>query len=408
MASTQPIQVDIVAGSGTTLAGNSVTPVSGDLYIVAVAHAHASVGTPTLTGTNGFSVTWTQVATRADAGSAQRITVFRGVASSGTAGVLTADFGGVSQDTSRMTTLRCPSINQASAQGVVQSVSATLASSTAPTVTFAAFGANVNVAIMVSFTNQNTTWTNSTAGWLAQAVNAAASGSLGAMSRAHATLDVTPTGTFGAAGILCTIGVELKTDTALVGLVATGQSPIGALPHIEVQQCHGAVTGVQVIGDKNFSFGGGGPTGVIGDPGGLSALPMQAGPSDGVGIGTTAGKWIKKIQRDDAVGNPVPSQLHSGLGLLRGFFVQVAAGARSISFDCKMEFDSGASMRPQLVIKANHEAGLTDDVTATAGAGTAWQTLTANFTAGRSGAVEVVRVNRQSGYSVWWDNLSTT
>jgi hypothetical protein len=407
VSATFPAQVDTATGAAAaTLAGASLTPVSGALYLVAVANYLAAAGTPTLSGTGGFSVTWTQVATRAGAAASQRITVFRGVASSASAGVITADFGGVSQDQIRMVTLRCQTINQASAQGVVQSVSATLSPSALPTVTFAAFSAVLNVAVMFSMTDQNTTWTNSTPGWTPYTVIAGAGGSVGAMFRAHATLDVSPFGTFGASGITCSIGVEVKVDTASAG---PGYAIKGAAP--VDNSCYrtrfgGPLRGVQVSGESDFMPGGGGPTGYpVGDPAGINAL--ETVQSENTAMSQLRGLWFHKTQRDDAAGSPsAPSQVQHGFGYLKQMLVPVTAGAWTIAIDCKMGTDPGASLRPQLVVKANPEVGLQNDLVVTATAGTAWQTLSAGWTATATGVVEVWRYKRDRDISeVRWDNL---
>ena len=404
---TFPQQVDTKTGSGTTLAGNSIIPVSGDLYIAIVCNTHASVGTPTLTGTNGFSVTWTNIVSKADAGSAQRITAFRGVASSGVAGVLTADFGGVSQTAASIILLHCQTIDKTTNQGVIQSQSSTGTVSSAPTVTMSAYAAIFNLALFISLSSATTSWTNSTAGWIPfDAIQGP--GTAGAMFRDHATLDTAPVGTFGTTGTLCSIGIELKVDATLAG--------VGGLRAVDPMadnfftcQCGGGIRGVQISGDREFLFGAGGPCGyIVSDPAGLSALTFQ-NPGIGVGAGTPYGKWLNRSQRDDSVGNPAPSQSQHELGILRGIFVKVDIGARTISLDCKVESDPGSALRPQIIVKASDEVGLVADVIVTAGSGTAWQTLTASFTAGRTGVVEVWRFKRQVGeFRVWWDNIVLT
>lgn len=408
MAATFPVQVDAVSGLlVATLAGASLTPVSGVLYLVAVANVHAAVGTPTLTGTGGFGVTWTQVATRADAGAVERLTVFRGVASSATAGVLTADFGGVAQTVALMVTHRCQSVNQTTNQGVVQSVSATQAASAAPTVTFAAFGAVFNIAVMFSMTSLSTTWTNSTAGWAPTPVVANTAGSLGGMFRAHAILDTVPVGTFGASGVTCSVGVELKVDATVAG---PGDAERGNTPLVDSAYrtgFSGPLRGVQ-IGDarEDFMFGSGGPTNYpIGDPAGINAL--ETTQSENVAMLQLRGYWPHKTQRDDAIGNPTPpSQVQHSYCILKQLLVPVLVGSRTLSIDCKMSVDRGASTRPQMIVKANPVVGLQDDITVTATAGTNWQTLTAQFTTIAIGAVEVWRFNRDRDLgAIWWDNL---
>lgn len=408
MAATFPSQVDTASGlTVTTLASASITPVNGTLYLVAVANVHASVGTPTLSGTNGFSVTWTQVTTRADAGSVERLTVFRGVASSGTAGVITADFGGVSQTIALMVTMKCNTVDQASSQGVVQSVSATQAASAAPTVTFSAFATVYNIALMFSMTSLSTTWTNSTSGWSPFPVVNNTGGSLGSMFRSHATLDTVPVGTFGASGITCSIGVELKTNNTLAG-PGNGTKVVPLSDSGYRTGFGGNLRGIQIISQDDFMFGVCGPSGyTVGDPANLSAfLTMPENTS----MSMLRGLWRNKNQRDDTKGNPsAPSQRHSQYGYLKKLFVPVDAGARTVSLDCLMDQDPGASFRPQLIVRANSDIGISSDVVVTAASGTSWQTLTASFTAKNQGVVEVWRFHRDRDITnVWWDNVSTT
>lgn len=417
MSATFPVQVDTASGAAvTTLAGASLTPVSGALYLVAVANFKAAVGTPTLTGTGGFAVTWTQEDTQADAGNAQRLTVFRGVAASATPGVLTADFGGVSQDQARMVTLRCPTVDQASSQGAVQSPKNTQAASSAPTVTFAAYGAVFNVAVMFALTNQNTTWAISTASWTAYPVIAGAGGSLGAMCRNYATLDVSPVGTFGASGVCCTVGVELKADATAAG---PGNAVSAAPPNMDAASYlpgGGGIRGVQVIGERDFLFGAGGPGNYpVGDPAGLSALTMQESavsdaPGMGIGVGKPFGKWIHKVQRDDVTGYPAaPSQRQFQYGLLKNLpIILSGATSHTISFFCKMEEDPGDGLRPQVIVKADYDMGIHADAVATAAAGTDWQVVSVTFTtrASSNGVVEVQRFKRDTLRSVvWWDYM---
>ena len=69
------------------------TPVSGKAYTIAVAtrlNSPSSLAAPTLSGTNGWNVTWTERSTIIDDNNEVRITLFDGVADSGVAGTITA------------------------------------------------------------------------------------------------------------------------------------------------------------------------------------------------------------------------------------------------------------------------------------------------------------------------------
>lgn len=139
----------------------SVAPISGELALVAV-HSTRTNSTdiiPTLSGTNGWSVTWTQVATK-DYNSAldeRRVTLFRGVPSSAVAGVLTVDFGGANQSGCAMSVASFNHVDQTTNQGIVQSASACAGgdctggtAATSVSVTLGAFG-NANNATYGAF-----------------------------------------------------------------------------------------------------------------------------------------------------------------------------------------------------------------------------------------------------------------
>jgi hypothetical protein len=77
----------------TSYATASITPTNGGMILAFVTSFFGGTpAIPTLSGTNGLNTTWTQLNT-ATIGSDLRLTGFWGVASSGTAGVLTFDFG---------------------------------------------------------------------------------------------------------------------------------------------------------------------------------------------------------------------------------------------------------------------------------------------------------------------------
>jgi hypothetical protein len=108
-------------------------------------------------------------------------------------------------------------------------------------------------------------------------------------------------------------------------------------------------------------------------------------------------------------GNPTaPSQRMRGGVTLRRLLVPVAAGARSISIDCKNELSEAPY--PRILIKADHTLGIHADVEAVAASGSAWQTLTLNFTVRNAGVVEVLREKRHPSFDkyVWWDNVVVT
>jgi hypothetical protein len=131
------------------------------------------------------------------------------------------------------------------------------------------------------------------------------------------------------------------------------------------------------------------------------------------GYTPAAGGYVTfKSGRDDAVGNPAPSsQKQSRPGVLKRLLVPVAAGARTISVDCRIEDERVADGPfPKLIVKTSQEAGLHADVVATAVGVTGWQTLTCAFTAQLAGVVEVWREQPSFSFQrdVWWDNLTVS
>jgi hypothetical protein len=83
----------------STYTSASITPSSGTTYVLGVTSEVASgtANAPTVSGTNGWNVTWTQISTVTYNGGLNRITLFSGVASSSVAGTLSFAFGGQTQ-----------------------------------------------------------------------------------------------------------------------------------------------------------------------------------------------------------------------------------------------------------------------------------------------------------------------
>lgn len=122
----------------------SWTPVAGRLYLVAVSNSDANDAiVPTLSG-NGQ--TWTQVSTQQLTALTRRITVFRCLAASPSAGALTADFAGDAQSGCMIHISEWSGIDTGGTNGsgaIVQAVAAQWASA-APLVTLAAFSSANN------------------------------------------------------------------------------------------------------------------------------------------------------------------------------------------------------------------------------------------------------------------------
>lgn len=130
----------------STFTSGSITPNSGELALVAVGNRKSTAANaPALSGTNGWSVTWTQIASLNTGGSTlSKITLFRGVPSSGTAGTLSIDFSGVNQAQGIIIVILCSGVDQATNQGIVQSEIGSAASGTSHDVNLLAFGDAAN------------------------------------------------------------------------------------------------------------------------------------------------------------------------------------------------------------------------------------------------------------------------
>lgn len=84
-------------GSGTSGTTASIAPAANKLVIVIVQNNKGSTPTPTTPTISGNSITWSQVAT-VQMGADRRLTMFKGLAASPSAGAITIDFAGNSQD----------------------------------------------------------------------------------------------------------------------------------------------------------------------------------------------------------------------------------------------------------------------------------------------------------------------
>lgn len=107
------------------------------------------------------------------------------------------------------------------------------------------------------------------------------------------------------------------------------------------------------------------------------------------------------VMTDPDTGNAAPSLKVRGHEY--PFRLAVKAGARTVSVDVLQPV--ATAQRPRLMVKANPDIGLTSDQTATAGAGTGWQTLSVAFTATANGGVRVLLVNEDAANPAWFDNV---
>lgn len=428
-----PVATGLGKGSGTLSASQatgSITPVSGRVIYVWVASTFATApNTPTMTGTNGLSVTWTAIANVLNSGNTQKLTLFRGVPSSSVAGVLTIAFAGQLQLTVSWQVVTVTVIDQTTSQGVVQSITGTANAATEKALAFAAGPTNnVNAILYGAFDTPNTTFTPKS-GFTAIDTQADAQGTIGTEfmvgSRTLTTLtppDIAPTGTFGASGTICAIAIEVKALYALdVRPTAGGLLPGLAMAHI-AQSGSRRFRGIFTTGGEfggRPSFGGVGPTGYpAGDSAGLAAVSTPGSLMD-------KGYWPFKTQRDDTVGNPDPPSQRMASG--KQFLSLVVAGVAGVNtWTVDVKFEAGNGPYPRFIAREDPKLGLYADVAVAAAApasiddrtgisgstqgmrkgGYAWQTLTLVFTLAADGAVELRREKQTPGRdSVWWDNL---
>lgn len=146
------------ATNATSYETGSITPTANRLILAAVGHSRAGSGAnevPTLTG-NGL--TWVEVGTvqSADASAGRRVTVFRAMGASPSAGVVTIDFAGATQGRCAWSIVEFSDVDTGGTNGsaaVVQFQTASATTGTAGTADFtAAFGDAVNNATYSAIT----------------------------------------------------------------------------------------------------------------------------------------------------------------------------------------------------------------------------------------------------------------
>lgn len=130
------------ATDASSYATASVTPTANALILASVFNIAVGPATPTASG-NGL--TWVAVASVAVVNNA-RTTLFRAMGASPTAGAITFDFGGQTQQNAHWTVTEVTGVDQSGTNGsgaVVQSATAS-GTSAAPSVTLAAFARAAN------------------------------------------------------------------------------------------------------------------------------------------------------------------------------------------------------------------------------------------------------------------------
>jgi len=170
MAITQAKLTD--GGSGTdatSYATASVTPGANRLIVVAVLNSKSTTpDTPTLSG-NGL--TYVQIATvtfQTIASPQKRLTLFRAMGASPSAGAITIDMGGVTQSGCAWSVSEFDGVDTSGTDGsgaVVQSATNSVDSSGSLDVTLAAYGDGTNHAAYGAFGANSTEVQNAEAGW---------------------------------------------------------------------------------------------------------------------------------------------------------------------------------------------------------------------------------------------------
>jgi hypothetical protein len=215
--------------SGVNMTTSSATPVSGDLYLLTI-YANAAGGTSlTVTGTNGFSGTWTQVGAQTLTGDgSQVLSVAWSYATSNTAGTINA--AGTNGGWFFGYSLTRVTGAHASA-AVIQTVAATN-TGTSATVTLAAFGSATNSAFFSAFCEADKVATYS-AGSATLIDSQTVFFSVRSMFvQGEATQDTSPTGTW--TGSTNWIGIGIEIAEAAGGGGGTVNLPAGALTAIGV------------------------------------------------------------------------------------------------------------------------------------------------------------------------------
>ena len=212
-----------------TLTSSTNTPVNGAAYVVTVASRITSgaPAAPTLSGTNGWNVTWTQRQTQQEGISPNdlRITVFDGVASSGTAGTITASWGVTDQQNMALEIVRLPDADTSAIQGQTPSGS-TGDNLEEPNGTLAAFGNSSNTAYFAMAQRTNGTIV-ADAGWTELGNEYAAGGqalTFGSIYQ-ETDADLTPSAVSG--GFWCAIACEIEL-ASVAGLPSLVTAPYRA------------------------------------------------------------------------------------------------------------------------------------------------------------------------------------
>lgn len=192
----------------------SITPTANRLVLAAVftAKATATVATPTLSGN---SLTWVNIANIANSISAvgtRRLTLFRAMGAAPTAGVLTADMGGVNQAGCGIHVTEFADVNTSGTNGagaVLQPTTNETNSGTSLTVTLAAFASASNGTFGAFLTGGTDSAATEGSGFAELSDNGYLTPTQGLMTEWRNDNDTTVNASWGSAGVMLGGALEI-------------------------------------------------------------------------------------------------------------------------------------------------------------------------------------------------------
>lgn len=118
-------------------------------------------------------------------------------------------------------------------------------------------------------------------------------------------------------------------------------------------------------------------------------------------------EFVGRSGRDASDGfEEAPSIRLGTLGHFR-FRLAISAGPRTVSVHARQPVSN--QPRPRLVVRANHEIGLNQDLAQNAPGGSDWVKIgPLSFTAADTGGVYVELWNPSVGWPCWFDNVAVT
>lgn len=135
------------AGTPTTQQTASITPTANRVVYAAILHSATDATAAVPTAVTGNGLTWVQEETQALA-APRRLTVFRAMGGSPSAGVVTFDWGAEQQNSRAWIIVECGACDTSGTNGsgaTIQSVPSTVASGTTHTSSLAALGSSNNI-----------------------------------------------------------------------------------------------------------------------------------------------------------------------------------------------------------------------------------------------------------------------